>query len=123
MRILLATIVFFLFMGCSSTPDEINTAMKPFMLKNFPEATYNTVAENNVYRLVIDDKGKLITKDNIEPLMTETLGQFFLSFYKTSNSKAIDSKLMVDYKSDKFTWESEKHSFSELGKMFRIQEK
>lgn len=121
MRIILTTIVLFLFIGCSSTPDEINNAMKPFMSENYPKATYNIVPDRDVYKLVINDEGDAISKGKVEPLMTHTLGQLFTSFYNTSNSEAVDSKLMIVYKSKTFTWKTKEYDFSELGKMFKFQ--
>lgn len=121
MRTILATIVLFLFIGCSATTNEIDDAMEPFMTKNFPEATYNITIEDQMYQLVINDKGDAISKGKVEPLMTETLGQFFASFYQTSNSDATDSKLMVAYKSEAFSWKSDQYDFDQLGKIFRLE--
>lgn len=121
MKSILTTIVLLLFIGCSSTPDEINTAMEPYMSEHFPEATYNTVAKNNVYQLVINDKGAAVTKENVDPIMTQTLGQLFTSFYNTSNSEAADSKIMIVYESETLTHKTKEYDFDELGKMFHFQ--
>lgn len=123
MKYILTTIVLLLFVGCSSTPDEISTAMKPFMSQNFPKATYDVIAEEHLYQLVINDQGDAVSKDNVEPKMTETLGQFFSSFYNTSNTESVDSKLMIVYKSKTFTWNSKMYDFTELGKMFSFKYK
>jgi hypothetical protein len=54
--------------------------------------------------------------------MTKTLGNFYLSFYKSSNSAATNSELMISYKSGNLSWESEAYDLFELGEMFNLVE-
>ncbi len=121
MKNILSILVLLLLMGCSAIPDEVDTAMESFMSENFPNAEYQTVAKKDLYQLVINDSGNAVTKDNVEAVMNQTLGQFFISFYNTSNSKAVDSKLMIVYESETLSWKTDEYSFDELGKMYKFQ--
>lgn len=92
------------------------------MDSKFPGASYEFVKTENLQKLIIDDAGNTWQEDNLESVMTETLGNFYLSFYQSSNSAATSTELMVSYKSEKLSWESENYDLFELGKMYNLIE-
>lgn len=92
------------------------------MESTFPNANFEIVKVENLYKLVIDDAGNNVQEDNLNSLMTETLGNFYLSFYQSSNSAATKSELLISYQSKNISWESESYNLFELGKIYNLFE-
>jgi hypothetical protein len=97
-------------------------SLSPFMTSNFPNASFEIVQQANLHKLTIEDQDNTVQEDNLESIMTKTLGNFYLSFYKSSNSAATNSELMISYKSGNLSWESEAYDLFELGEMFNLVE-
>lgn len=90
------------------------------MSENYPNATFEIVTKDNLQQLIIEDKSDVVKEDNLESIMTETLGNFYLSFHESSPSAATSSELMISYQSETLTWESETYDLFELGDMFNL---
>lgn len=111
-----------LLVSCSSPTDKMTDSLDPFMSTNFPNASFEIAQQGNIQNLIIEDHGNIVHEDNLESIMTNTLGNFYLSFYQSSNITATNSKLMISYNSDYFSWESEAYDLFELGEMFNLVE-
>jgi hypothetical protein len=123
MKYLFKSVILLLVISCSTPTEKMADSLNPFMTTNFPNASFEIIKQDNLQKLIIKDNGNTLNEDNLESLMTETLGNFYLSFYQSSHSAATDSKLMISYKSDDLTWESESYDLFELGDMFNLTEK
>ncbi len=100
----------------------MTASLNPFMTTNFPNASFEIVKQNNIQKLIIEDHSNTVQEDNLESIMTETLGNFYLSFYQSSNSVATNSELMISYKSKSLSWESETYDLFELGDIYNLVE-
>ena len=92
------------------------------MDSKFPNASFEIVKTENLQKLIILDEGITVQENNLESLMIETLGNFYLSFYQSSNIAATDSELLISYKSENISWESEPYNLFELGEMYDLVE-
>lgn len=90
------------------------------MTSVYPKADFEIVSKNNVWQLIISDKGNAVKEDNVESIMTETLGSFYVSFHQSSVNAGTNSELMILYQSDTFSWQSESYNLFELGDMFHL---
>ncbi len=123
MKYILRIIILLCLTGCSSQTEKTTSSLKPFIDSKFPNAIFEIVKSENLQKLIIVDNGNTINEDNLESSMTEVLGNFYLSFYESSNSVATNSELLISYKSEKFSWESETYTLFELGEMYNLVEK
>lgn len=122
MKYLFKTILLLLLISCGSSTEKMIDSLSPFMTSNFPNASFEIVQQANLHKLTIEDQDNTVQEDNLESIMTKTLGNFYLSFYKSSNSAATNSELMISYKSENLSWESEAYDLFELGEMFNLVE-
>jgi len=122
MKYLLKSIILLLVISCSSPTEKMTASLNPFMTTNFPNASFEIVKQNNIQKLIIEDHSNTVQEDNLESIMTETLGNFYLSFYQSSNSVATNSELMISYKSKSLSWESETYDLFELGDIYNLVE-
>ncbi len=122
MKYLFKSIILLLVISCSSPTEKMTDSLSPFMTTNFPNANFEIIKQDNLQKLIINDNGNTLNEDNLESIMTETLGNFYLSFYQSSNSAATNSELMISYKSKNLSWESEAYDLFELGEMFNLVE-
>ena len=122
MKYLFKSIILLLVISCSSPTEKMSASLSPFMTTNFPNASFEIVKQNNLQKLIIEDQSNTINEDNLESIMTETLGKFYLSFYQSSNSAATNSELMISYKSNSLSWDSETYDLFELGDMYKLVE-
>ena len=96
-----------LFISCSTPTEKMTSSLKPFMTSAYPNANYEIVSNDNVHQLIIRDKGNVVNEKNVESIMNETLGSFYLSFHQSSSSAATNSELMISYQSEAFSWQSD----------------
>ena len=104
--------------GCSSKLQRMNSAMEPFMTENFPEATFEIAIKDNLYQLIIKDPANQVNENSSDELMTKTLGQFYMVFYKYSNSAAPDTELEIIYENETSTWQSGTYALDDLSNMY-----
>lgn len=104
--------------GCSTKTEKIQSGIAPFMKENYPSATYNIVINSNLNKLIINDQGDVLNKENMDSLMIETLGHFYLSFYQSSSMAATNSKFKIAYESKTVNVESKTYNLLELDDLF-----
>jgi hypothetical protein len=92
--------------SCSIRTEKIINNIEPNIKEDFPSATIEIITENNLQKLIKLDKGNYITEENIDFIMTSTLGSFYKSFYISSSTAPTNSKLVILYESETLKWES-----------------
>jgi hypothetical protein len=106
--------------SCSSRTEKMINDIEPNIKEDFPSATFEIITENNLQKLIILDKGNSITEENLDFIMTSTLGSFYKSFYISSSIAPTNSKLVILYESETLKWESKTYDLFQLGEMFNL---
>jgi hypothetical protein len=106
--------------SCSSRTEKMINDIEPNIKEDFPSATFEIITENNLQKLIILDKGNSITEENLDFIMTSTLGSFYKSFYISSSTAPTNSKLVILYESETLKWESKTYDIFQLGEMFNL---
>jgi hypothetical protein len=106
--------------SCSSRTEKMINDIEPNIKEDFPSATFEIITENNLQKLIILDKGNSITEENLDFIMTSTLGSFYKSFYISSSTAPTNSKLVILYESETLKWESKTYDLFQLGEMFNL---
>jgi hypothetical protein len=106
--------------SCSSRTEKMINDIEPNIKENFPSATFEIITENNLQKLIILDNGNSITEENLDFIMTSTLGSFYKSFYISSSTAPTNSKLVILYESETLKWESKTYDLFQLGEMFNL---
>jgi hypothetical protein len=106
--------------SCSSRTEKMINDIEPNIKENFPSATFEIITENNLQKLIILDNGNSITEENLDFIMTSTLGSFYKSFYISSSTAPTNSKLAILYESETLKWESKTYDLFQLGEMFNL---
>ena len=109
-----------LLVACNTPQETTSSLLEPFIRKAFPKANFEVVVQNNIHKLIINDQGPVAQEFNMDSLMTETLGNFYLSFYQSSPNVAANSELMISYSAKDLVWESEAYNLFELGEMYSL---
>lgn len=120
MKPIVRFLIVIMFVACSSRSEKITETITPFMITNFPNASFEVIEIENLNKLVIRNKDKTIKNNHFDSLMTETLGTFYLNFYKSDPSAETDSEFSVSYYSTNFFWESKTYNLLELSELYNI---
>lgn len=123
MKNLLKIIILFpaiLLISCSTRTEIIESDLKPFIEKHFPESNYSVQNINNNIHLTINTKQNLFD-EYVEGKMTMTLGTLYRSFYYSSSIVPIDTAISITLKSDNSKWDSKKYDLHQLGEIFELK--
>ena len=122
MKHLLKIIILFaaiLLISCSTRTEIIESNLKPFIEKYFPESNYSVQKINNNIHLTINTKQNL-SDEYVEEVMTMTLGTLYRSFYYNSSVAPTDTAISITLKTDNSKWDSKKYDLHQLGEMFEL---
>lgn len=119
---LLILLPIILFISCSTRTEKIESDLKPYIEKHFPESNYSVQDHNNNnnIHLIINTK-KQISDEYAEEKLTMTLGTLYKIFYNSSSVAPADTVISVTLKTDISKWESKKYDLLQLGKMFKLK--
>jgi len=123
MKQILLISVLFMFIGCASKTEKLNSGMKPFMTNNFPDANYDVIVTNDLYQLVMNDEGNVMNQDNYEPIAAKTFSELYKVFLMSSKSANKDSKFEILYENESMTWKSDRLTLTELSEIYKSNSK